>query len=182
MAATHPAVEALQTALPLGNFYLCGSAEYEKLNGGYLSALESDLKPLLIFQPSSAEDVAAFVNTIRPFAELIDCAIRGAGQQPLPGCANADNGITVDLSRLDGIVLNEDKSVVQIGAGVRWGAVYEKLDPLGLSVTGSRSAKGGVGGLALAGSSPRELRCVQKAVLPACRWPVLLLEPARLYL
>ncbi|KAK4041155.1 hypothetical protein C8A01DRAFT_34772 [Parachaetomium inaequale] len=151
MTSTDSAVQALRAALPGGQLHARGSEEYEKLNGGYLSGLESDLRPLLIFQPSSVGEVAAFVLTIRPFAGQLDCAICGAGQQPLPGCANVDGGITLDLSLLNSIALTEDKSVVQIGAGARWGAVYERLDALGLSVTGSRSAAGGVGGLALAG-------------------------------
>lgn len=152
MASTDGAVQALQAAFPGGQVHIRGSDKYDKLNGAYLSGLESDLKPLLFFQPSSVTEVAAFVSTIRPFAGLLDCAIRGAGQQPLPGCANVDNGITLDLGLLDDITLTQDNSVVQIGAGARWGAVYQKLDALGLSVTGSRSAMGGVGGLALAGS------------------------------
>jgi FAD/FMN-containing dehydrogenase len=156
MASADSAVQALQLALPDGQLHVRGSEAYEKLNAGYLSGLESDLRPLLIFQPSSVAEVVAFVRTIGPFAGSgllrLDCAIRGAGQQPLPGCANVDNGITLDLSLLNSIALTEDNSIVQIGAGARWGAVYEKLDPLGLSVTGSRSAAGGVGGLALSGS------------------------------
>jgi hypothetical protein len=151
MASTNGAVQALQAAFPGGQIHVRGSDDYDTLNGGYLSGLESDLKPLLIFQPSNVAEVAGFVDTIRPFATLLDCAIRGAGQQPLPGCANVDNGFTLDLALLDDITLTQDKSVVQIGAGARWGPVYKKLDALGLSVTGSRSAMGGVGGLALAG-------------------------------
>ncbi|KAK4185244.1 bifunctional solanapyrone synthase [Podospora australis] len=145
------AVQALKAALPIGRVHLRGTPTYEKINGAYLSGLESDLRPLLIFQPNSVKEVAAFVQVLRPFVNVVDCAIRGAGQQPLKGCANVDNGITMDLSLLDSITLKDNNSVAQLGAGVRWGAVYQKLDPLGLSVTGSRSALGGVGGLALAG-------------------------------
>lgn len=153
MASTDGVLQVLRAALPTGSVHLKGSAAYEALNGGYLSGLESDLQPLLIFQPSSVAEVVTFVRTINPSSGLIHCAIRGAGQQPLPGCANVNNGITLDLSQLSSITLTKDHSVVQLGAGVRWGAVYQKLDPLGLSVAGSRSGMGGVGGLALAGSS-----------------------------
>lgn len=123
------------------------------MNGTYLSGLESDLKPLAIFQPSTVEEVVTFVRLLGSFPGTVDCAIRGAGQQPLPGCANVDGGTTLDLSLLDSITLKDQNWVVQIGAGARWGAVYEKLDALGLSVTGGRSTVGGVGGLALAGLS-----------------------------
>lgn len=153
MAPFDDAIQALKASIPSGKFFLKGSAEYQEVNDGYLSGLESDLKPRLILQPASVAEVVTFVNVIKPFVGQVPCAIRGAGQQPLPGCANVDDGITLDLALLNSITLTDDKSVVQIGAGARWGAVYEKLDPLGLSVTGSRSAQGGVGGLALAGSS-----------------------------
>lgn len=156
MVSVNNAIRALQASLPGGNLYLRGTPTYETVNNGYLSGLESDLRPLLIFQPASVTEVVAFVNVIKPLAKLIPCAIRGAGQQPLPGCANVDDGITLDLALLNSVSLAQNNSIVQIGAGARWGAVYETLDPLGLSVTGSRSAVGGVGGLALAGSSLRQ--------------------------
>ncbi|KAK4209470.1 bifunctional solanapyrone synthase [Rhypophila decipiens] len=144
-------VETLKAALPMGRIHLRGSPEYEKLNSAYLSGLESDLRPLVIFQPSTVTEISTFVKILTPFAGVVECAIRGAGQQPLPGCANVDNGITLELSLLNSITLKNQNSVVQIGAGARWGVVYQKLDPLGKSVTGSRSAQGGIGGLALAG-------------------------------
>lgn len=40
---------------------------------------------------------------------------------------------------------------MSIAAGERWGTVYEKLTDQALGVTGSRSALGGIGGLALSG-------------------------------
>lgn len=75
--------------------------------------------------------------------------VRGAGQQPLPGCANIQSGITVDLRHLTGVEINE--GYVSIAAGERWANVYDKVQEHGLGVTGSRSALGGIGGLALAG-------------------------------
>jgi FAD/FMN-containing dehydrogenase len=94
------------------------------------------------------------VSIIRPFALNGDAlfAIRGAGQQPVPGCSSiSSNGITIDLRFLTGI--NVKDGVVEIGAGQRWGPVYEKLSDQGLGVTGSRSALGGIGELSLAGNS-----------------------------
>ena len=79
-------------------------------------------------------------------------AIRGGGQQPLPGCANIQGGITLDLGLLVGSEIHD--GIVEIAAGERWGPVYNKLHEKGLGVTGSCSAKGGIGGLALAGRKP----------------------------
>lgn len=72
----------------------------------------------------------------------------------MPGCSNVDGegGVTIDLRYLRGIEVKE--GFVSVGAGERWGTVYEVLVERGLGVTGSRSALGGIGGLALAGMLP----------------------------
>ncbi|KAK5633088.1 hypothetical protein RRF57_008802 [Xylaria bambusicola] len=91
--------------------------EYQALNNSYLSGFESDLCPACIFLPKSKEGVAAFVRSIRPFVSKVKFAIRAAGQQPLPGCANVQDGTTADPRSLRGLHI-EDK-VVQIAAGER---------------------------------------------------------------
>ncbi|KAI1822651.1 FAD-binding domain-containing protein [Xylaria intraflava] len=147
------AVEALKEVLPADQLLVQGTDEFNKLNASYLSALEGDITPVAIVLVKTADDVSAFLKTIKPFitSRQTAFAIRGAGQQPLPGCANIQGGITLDLSLLTGIDLDPSTGIVSIGAGERWGAVYEKLSHHGLGVTGSRSANGGIGGLALAG-------------------------------
>lgn len=120
--------------------------EYQALNNSYLSGFESDLSPACIFLPESKEDVAAFVHSIRPFVSEVKFAIRAAGQQPLPGCANVQDGITVDLRSLRGLDIKD--KVVQVAAGECWGSVYEFLEPHGLGVTGGKSTSCGIGGLA----------------------------------
>ncbi|KAK2868015.1 hypothetical protein FQN49_003243 [Arthroderma sp. PD_2] len=149
--ATSLLIEALRKAFPAEQVILQGTGEYEKLNGSYLSALESDIKPTAICQPKSKEEVSTFVKTIKPFAASGETlfAIRGAGRQPVPGCANIQDGITLDLGLLTGIELKSE--TVSIAAGERWEAIYEKLEGEGLAVTGNRSNKGGIGGLALQG-------------------------------
>ncbi|KAI9155659.1 FAD-dependent monooxygenase CTB5 [Paramyrothecium foliicola] len=134
-------------------FALRGTAYYEELNESYLSELNSDLQPLAIFLPSNSADVSLFVQLIQPFAlvGVVDFAIRGAGQQPSPGCNNINKGITIDLRNLASIDVDVAKNSVTVGAGVRWGDVYKKLLPLGLGVTGGRSILNGIGGLALSG-------------------------------
>ncbi|RYC61325.1 hypothetical protein CHU98_g4904 [Xylaria longipes] len=129
------AISPLKHTHPQARIITSDAEEYQKLNKSYLSALESDLAPACIFLPQSKDEVAAFVRTIKPFINDVQFAIRDGGQQPLPGCANIHDGITVDLRLLTGVNVHED-GTVQIGAGERWGAVYEALEPLGLGVTG----------------------------------------------
>ncbi|KAK2745534.1 hypothetical protein FQN57_003659 [Myotisia sp. PD_48] len=145
------AIEALKAALPVEQFAFPGTEHYDTLNKSYLSALQSDITPACIFRPKTKEEVSVFLKTINPFVVKgeISFAIRGGGQQPIPGCCNIQDGITLDLSLLTGVELKQDR--VLIAAGERWGPVYEKLTPEGLAVTGGRSWRGGIGGLALQG-------------------------------
>lgn len=150
--AVNQAIEALREAFSSDQVAVGGTDEFEQLNKSYLSLLQSDLEPAAIILPRSRDEVARFVRIIKPFALNGDVqfAIRGAGQQPVPGCSNiANNGVTLDLRFLTGIELKD--SIISVGAGERWGPIYEKLTEQGLGVTGSRSALGGIGGLALAG-------------------------------
>ncbi|OBT98549.1 hypothetical protein VE01_03636 [Pseudogymnoascus verrucosus] len=63
------------------------------------------------------------------------------------------------MSGLSSIEVNEERSVVKVGAGAKWLSVYQFLDPLGVAVAGGRNGDVGVGGLLLGGGiahfSPR---------------------------
>ncbi|KAH8678510.1 hypothetical protein BX600DRAFT_507452 [Xylariales sp. PMI_506] len=148
MASTN-IISTLKDAFRSGQVLVPGTPNFEEINGAYLSLLESEITPSAIFQPKTKEDVAKFIQVMKsaPGARF---AIRGAGQQPLPGCANIEGGITVDLSLLTGVEINED-GTVSIAAGERWGTVVNTLWYRGLAVVSGRTGKGGIGGLALAG-------------------------------
>ncbi|KAI6087338.1 FAD-binding domain-containing protein [Hypoxylon rubiginosum] len=143
------ALDNLQQTFTGDQVALPGTEAYNRLNYEYLSIRQSEYTPSAIFEPNSAEDVAQFLRIIK--ANEAKFAIRGAGQQPLEACSNIDDGITLSLSRLADIEVKSDEGIVAVGAGATWGPVYEKVQAAGLGVGGSRSAKGGVGGLALSG-------------------------------
>ncbi|CAG9957160.1 unnamed protein product [Clonostachys rosea f. rosea IK726] len=134
-----------------------GTPQYKKLNGDYLSTFNSELEPVLIFLPSTSADVAKFVKCVQPLVGLglVYIAVRGGGQQPTPACNNVAQGVTVDLRNMAGITVNPTANSVtlEVEAGVRWGTVYQILQPLGLGlgVAGGRSNTNGVGGLVLSG-------------------------------
>ncbi|KAI0153225.1 hypothetical protein GGR57DRAFT_492348 [Xylariaceae sp. FL1272] len=145
------AVSELGRALPQGRLVTpIDSAErYNELNSSYLSGFESDLSPACIFLPQTTEEVATFVKVFQSYVGHVEFAVRAAGQQPLPGCANVEGGITVDLRELRGLALRDD--IVLVAAGERWGDVYKFLEPHGLGVTGGKSTTCGIGGLATQG-------------------------------
>ncbi|KAI8631173.1 hypothetical protein F5Y19DRAFT_483066 [Xylariaceae sp. FL1651] len=141
------AISALKQALPQALFVAPDATEeYDKLNGSYLSGFESDLMSACIFLPKPKEKVASFVRIMGSFADDAQFATRAAGQQPLPGCADVQNGITVDLRGLKGIEAQNRQ--INVAAGGIRGSIYKYLEPLGLGVTGGKSTSCGTGGLA----------------------------------
>lgn len=68
------------------------------------------------------------------------------------GAANIQDGVTIDLSRLNHFSVCKNGTSATIGPGLRWGQVYTKLATYGLAATGGRSGDVGVGGYLLGGS------------------------------
>ena len=132
------------------------STVYTDSLAGYSSIFNSELSPEFVVKPVSAEEVATVIQTVKSNHGTNGCkiAIRGAGQQSTPGAANIAGGVTLDLSSLALVTVNQGDGSVSIGAGARWGDVYNVLVPLGLAVNGGRPSHGGIGGLALGGSTP----------------------------
>ncbi|KAI1346050.1 hypothetical protein F5Y01DRAFT_322163 [Xylaria sp. FL0043] len=133
--------------------FLPGSEEYEQANGSYFSAFENELKPWCIATPKDVTQVQDLVATIRPhmLSGLCQVAIRGAGHTPFAGSANINRGVTIDMRRLKGITLNEDRSIVEIGVGETWTTVYTELEKQGLTTPGGRVGRVGVAGFILGG-------------------------------
>lgn len=113
--ANSSAIDALKETIPNGVFTGRGEELYGSLNGSYLSGFESDLNPSWIVQPRTKEDVAAFLRTKSSYSESVAFAVRSGGQQPIPGCENIQNGITLDLRLLTGI--EPSNSIVKIKVG-----------------------------------------------------------------
>ncbi|KAF3903865.1 hypothetical protein ABW20_dc0103725 [Dactylellina cionopaga] len=109
--------------------------------------------PICIFAPTSATDVSKALKLFSSNSCIF--AIRSGGHLPNPGFSSTSNGILVSLTGLDQISYspsgNGGSGVVYVGSGNRWKAVYSKLDALGITVMGGRSADVGVGGFLLGG-------------------------------
>ena len=116
---------------------------------------EARLSPTCIVSPTSASDVALIVKTlVRKGAgnsNSSSFAIRSGGHTPFAGAANIENGVTIDLRAMNVVSLRADHAVTSAGAGSSWDDIYEKLQPLNLTVVGGRVAGLGVGGLTTGG-------------------------------
>ncbi|KAH8424888.1 FAD-binding oxidoreductase [Aspergillus melleus] len=163
---------ALTSALGSGKVALPGTNPYQVSRESYFASQNTDLQPLCVVFPDSAEDVSSVItrlvatDAILPEHEQSGCyfAIRSGGHNSFGGASNIQHGITIDLRALNTIRVQypPEKSAfpnVYIGAGATWGDVYGQLDSVGLAVAGGRAAQVGVGGLTLGGGisyfSPR---------------------------
>jgi FAD/FMN-containing dehydrogenase len=71
-----------------------------------------------------------------------------------------ERGVTIDLSDLNKITVNERDNIVTIGPGNSWQNVYDALEPFQLAVSGGRWGSVGVGGLLTGGiRSPTIFEC-----------------------
>lgn len=108
--------------------------------------------------PQNTQDVSKAIKVLSQYQEagksiIAGCkfAIRGAGHTPWAGSANIDDGVTIDMTSIGSVDLNRAETVVSVGAGARWSAVYQALDAVGVGVAGGRVADVGVGGLVTGG-------------------------------
>lgn len=108
--------------------------------------------------PQDTQDVSKAIEVLSRYQDAAKSttagckfAIRGAGHTPWSGSANIDGGVTIDMTFISAVSLNRAKTVVSVGAGAQWSAVYQALDAVGIGVAGGRVANVGVGGLITGG-------------------------------
>ncbi|KAI1074432.1 hypothetical protein F5B20DRAFT_439792 [Whalleya microplaca] len=151
---------SLSALLGEQNVALPGSTAYNASINSYFSAQQSAVQPACIVSPQTVQDVSATVKSLT-MHQGRNCpfAVRSGGHASWAGASNIAGGVVIDLRAFHSVELSSDKSTVSVGVGASWDSVYEKLDPLGLSVNGGRASGVGIGGLTLGGGisyfSPR---------------------------
>ena len=117
---------------------------------GYWTQQEASLLPTCRLTPTCAEDVSFAVITLAQY----NChfAIRGGGHMSWAGAANIQDGVTIDLSQMKAVSVNDEQTITRVGPGARWSDVYSTLSPMNLSVVGGRVSDVGVAGLTLGGN------------------------------
>ncbi|KAL8686078.1 MAG: hypothetical protein Q9218_007366 [Villophora microphyllina] len=118
---------------------------------GYWSNNEQDVIPSCRITPTTSHEVATAVARLAH--GKCKFAVRGGGHMFWAGAANIQDGVTIDLSRMDEITISRDHTLTAIGPGVRWEDVYAKLDPMNFSIVGGRAGSVGVAGLTLGGGN-----------------------------
>jgi FAD/FMN-containing dehydrogenase len=109
-----------------------------------------DRKPAVIARCTSADDVAAAVNTARE--QDIPLSVYGGGHG-VTGSAVVDAGICVDTRTLNRVDVDPDQLVARVEGGARWAGIDAATQEHGLAVTGGRVSDTGIGGLAVGSGS-----------------------------
>jgi len=107
-----------------------------------------DRKPRAVIQCVDSADVMAAVAIGRDAG--LDVAIRGGGHS-VPGFGTVDDGLVIDLSRMNNVRVDPIKKVARVGGGATWGDVDHATYPFGLAAPGGIISTTGVGGLTLGG-------------------------------
>lgn len=102
-----------------------------------------------MIKPTRADQVSATVL----IARLSQCpfAVKSGGHTAFAGAASIEDGITISFENMKEIKLAADKKTVAIQPGNRWQAIYDMLNPKGVSVIGSREGGVGTGGFTMGG-------------------------------
>ncbi|CAJ2512213.1 Uu.00g052280.m01.CDS01 [Anthostomella pinea] len=135
----------------LGNkVYFPGESGYNTTETSYWSLQEASVAPACVVQPETTVEVVSFISIV---TKTTNCsfAIKTQGHAPAAGAANIADGVTLDISWLNGRDLNDDHSVASVGPGSAWLDVYTALQPFNRTVAGGRNGAVGVGGLTLGG-------------------------------
>ncbi|KAL8952778.1 MAG: hypothetical protein Q9222_001325 [Ikaeria aurantiellina] len=144
----------------------------------YWAIQERDIVPQCVIRPRTANEVAIAVGILkvdydermRNESVPLHVVVRSGGHSPVPGAANTDGGIVIDLRLLNEVVTSKDRSSVVIGSGARWLDVSKSLDEQGLAVAGGRNSAVGLGGLALGGGFMLSMTGSSRSCLLHLQW------------
>jgi FAD/FMN-containing dehydrogenase len=134
------------TAAVRGRVVTRSDSDYDDTRAVY-NAMH-DRRPRAVVRCVDSADVIAAVRAARDGG--LDLAIRGGGHS-VPGFGTVDDGLVIDLSRMNNVRVDPVKRIARVGGGATWGDVDHATYPFGLAAPGGIISTTGVGGLTLGG-------------------------------
>ncbi len=107
-----------------------------------------DKRPRVIVQAAGVEDVAPVIALARESG--LSLAIRGGGHN-VAGNGTVDDGILLDMGRLNTVEVDPDARLVRVGAGATLGDIDRATEPFSLAVPVGVVSGTGIAGLTLGG-------------------------------
>ncbi|OAL65160.1 FAD binding domain protein [Trichophyton rubrum] len=141
------------------------AATFRKSMNTYWAQQECEVVPACVVRPRNIDQLCTAVTILKGEYDrrrsLDDekggikagglFAVRSGGHSAVSHAASIEDGVMIDMSLFCDVTPSKDGSSVVIGAGARWGPVFEALAAKGLAVAGGRNSHVGVGGLTLGG-------------------------------
>ncbi len=150
MATDHPQTEhdALQEFRGRfrGETVLPSDDKYDEARAVWNAMI--DKRPAIIARCTGVADVIDAVNFARENDLLV--AVRSGGHN-VAGSAVCDDGIVIDLSEMNGVVVDTHNRTVRAQAGATWGEVDRETQAFGLVTPGGVVSTTGIAGLTLGG-------------------------------
>lgn len=141
------AIRALRVSLD-GDLVTSDDAGYDE--GRRIFNAMIDRRPAAIAYCSTLDDVIASVQAGADSASAL--AIR-AGGHSVAGSSVCDDGLVIDVRRLNDVSVDPVARTVRVGGGAIWAELDAATQEHGLATTGGRVSTTGVAGLTLGGGS-----------------------------
>jgi FAD/FMN-containing dehydrogenase len=125
-----------------------GDEGYDAARDGGFNVLFADRRPGIVIRCTGTADVIDGVKLAA--AEGLLIAVRGGGHS-IAGHSSVDGGLLLDLSAMNGVVVDPDAKTVIAQGGATWGDVDREAQAFGLAVPGGIISTTGIGGITLGG-------------------------------
>ncbi|MDY7103209.1 MAG: FAD-binding oxidoreductase [Actinomycetota bacterium] len=129
-----------------GDVVTADDATYDTARAVYNAMI--DRRPLAVVEADGVPDVMATVAIAA--ARGLPLAVRGGGHN-VAGFGTCDDGIVLDLGRLDGIRVDRDARTARAEGGCTWAQLDHATHTFGLATVGGTVSSTGIAGLTLGG-------------------------------
>ena len=143
------AIEALTREIQ-GEVILPFHRDYDRARRVFNGAI--DRTPHAIIRPRDVSDVGAAVAYARD--NDLAVAVRGGGHH-VGGWSVIDGGVTIDMSLMREVLVDQERRIVRVQGGALWGDVDRTTQRYGLGIPGGTVSSVGVGGFTFGGGIGR---------------------------